>query len=91
MSNEEQKVVLCREYRSFFTKVVDCGNNKYSFFLVNPLNDFLAGGFWEICKTKQWGIKAKFDFSLYADQDSDVEKLYDSLVKLYKKKEKAIV
>lgn len=90
MSNEEQKVILCKEYREFFTKVVDCTRNKYSFFLINPLNDFLSGGFWEICKTKQWGIKAKYDFSLYADQDSDVEKLFDNLVKLYKKKDKAI-
>ena len=90
MSNEEQKVILCKEYREFFTKVIDCTRNKYSFFLINPLNDFLSGGFWEICKTKQWGIKAKYDFSLYADQDSDVEKLFDNLVKLYKKKDKAI-
>ena len=91
MSGEEQKVKLCKEYRDFFSKIVDYNRNKYSFFLVNPLNDFLSSGFWEICKTKQWGIKARFDFSLYADQDSDVEKLFDILVKLYKKKERTII
>ena len=35
--------------------------NKYSYFLVNPLNDFLSSGFCEICKTKEWGIKSNFD------------------------------
>jgi hypothetical protein len=91
MSGEEQKVRLCKEYRDFFAKIVDYNRNKYSFFLVNPLNDFLSSGFWEICKTKQWGIKAKYDFSLYADPDTDVEKLFDILVKLYRSKEKSII
>jgi hypothetical protein len=91
MSNEEQKVVLCREYRNFYMKVINYSRNKYSFFLINPLNYFLASGFWEICKTKQWGIKAKFDFSLYADEDSDAEKLFDSLVKLYKNRESQMI
>ena len=91
MSGEEQKVRLCKEYRDFFAKIVDYNRNKYSFFLVNPLNDFLSSGFWEICKTKQWGIKAKYDFSLYSDPDTDVEKLFDILVKLYRSKEKSII
>ena len=91
MSGEQQKVRLCKEYRDFFSKIVDYNRNKYSFFLVNPLNDFLSSGFWEICKTKQWGIKARYDFSLYADQNSDVEKLFDNLVKIYKNKEKTII
>lgn len=91
MSNEEQKVKLCKEYRDFYSKIVDYNRNKYSFFLVNPLNDFLNSGFWEICKTKQWGIKTKFDFSSYADQESDAERLFDLLIKQYKKKDRSII
>ena len=85
MSGERQKVSLCREYRDFFVKIIDLNRNKYSYFLVNPLNDFLSSGFWEICKTKEWGIKTNFDLSSYADENSDAEKMFDALVKYYQK------
>ena len=85
MSGEKQKVSLCREYRDFYVKIIDLNRNKYSFFLVNPLNDFLSNGFWEICKTKEWGIKTNFDLSSYADENSDAEKMFDALVKYYQK------
>ena len=85
MSGEKQKVVLCREFRDFFAKIIDYNRNKYSFFLVNPLNDFLNNDFWEICKTKEWGIKTKFDLSQYSDENSDAEKMFDGLVKQFKK------
>ncbi len=85
MSGEKQKVTLCREYRDFYVKIIDLNRNKYSFFLVNPLNDFLNNGFWEICKTKEWGIKTNFDLSSYADENSDAEKMFDALVKYYQK------
>jgi hypothetical protein len=85
MSGEKQKVSLCREYRDFYVKIIDLNRNKYSFFLVNPLNDFLSNGFWEICKTKEWGIKTSFDLSSYADENSDAEKMFDALVKYYQK------
>ena len=85
MSGEKQKVTLCREYRDFYVKIIDLNMNKYSFFLVNPLNDFLNNGFWEICKTKEWGIKTNFDLSSYADENSDAEKMFDALVKYYQK------
>ena len=85
MSGEKQKVTLCREYRDFYVKIIDLNRNKYSYFLVNPLNDFLSSGFWEICKTKEWGIKTTFDLSSYADENSDAEKMFDALVKLYQK------
>ena len=85
MSGEKQKVTLCREYRDFYVKIIDLNMNKYSFFLVNPLHDFLNDGFWEICKTKQWGIKTNIDFSSYADENSDAEKMFDALVKFYQK------
>jgi hypothetical protein len=52
---------------------------------VNPLNDFLNNGFWEICKTKEWGIKTPFDLSSYADENSDAEKMFDALIKYYQK------
>ncbi|MCQ2818235.1 MAG: RasGEF domain-containing protein, partial [archaeon] len=91
MSGEEQKVRLCTEYRDFYSKIVNFNNNRYSFFVVNPLHDFLKSGFWEICKNKHWGIKAKYDFSSYSDSESDAERLLDILVKLYKKKDKTIV
>ena len=85
MSGEKQKVSLCREYRDFYVKIIDINRNKYSFFLVNPLNDFLSSGFWEICKTKEWGIKTEFNISSYADENSDAEKMFDALVKYYQK------
>ena len=85
MSGEKQKVSLCREYRDFYVKIIDLNMNKYSFFLVNPLNDFLNNGFWEICKTKEWGIKSNIDFSTYADENSDAEKMFDFLVKHYQR------
>ena len=85
MSGEKQKVILCREFRDFFAKIIDYNRNKYSFFLVNPLNDFLNNDFWEICKTKEWGIKTKFDLSQYSDENSDAEKMFDGLVKQFKK------
>ena len=85
MSGEKQKVTLCREYRDFYVKIIDLNRNKYSYFLVNPLNDFLSNGFWEICKTKEWGIKTNFDLSSYADENSDAEKMFDALVKYYQK------
>ena len=85
MSGEKQKVSLCREYRDFFVKIIDLNRNKYSFFLVNPLNDFLNNGFWEICKTKEWGIKTNFDLSSCSDENSDAEKMFDALVKYYQK------
>jgi hypothetical protein len=85
MSGEKQKVTLCREYRDFYVKIFDLNRNKYSFFLVNPLNDFLNNGFWEICKTKEWGIKTPFDLSSYADENSDAEKMFDALIKYYQK------
>ena len=85
MSGEKQKVSLCREYRDFYVKIIDLNRNKYCFFLVNPLNDFLSNGFWEICKTKEWGIKTSFDLSSYADENSDAEKMFDALVKYYQK------
>ena len=85
MSGERQKVSLCREYRDFYVKIIDLNRNKYSYFLVNPLNDFLSNGFWEICKTKEWGIKTSFDLSSYADENSDAEKMFDALVKYYQK------
>jgi hypothetical protein len=85
MSGEKQKVILCKEFRDFFAKIIDYNRNKYSFFLVNPLNDFLNNDFWEICKTKEWGIKTKFDLSQYSDENSDAEKMFDGLVKQFKK------
>ncbi len=85
MSGEIQKVSLCREYRDFYVKIIDLNRNKYAYFLVNPLNDFLSNGFWEICKTKEWGIKTNFDLSPYADENSDAEKMFDALVKYYLK------
>ena len=85
MSGEKQKVSLCREYRDFYVKIIDLNRNKYSFFLVNPLNDFLNNGFWEICKPKEWGIKTNFDLSSYSDENSDAEKMFDALVKYYQK------
>ena len=85
MSGEKQKVTLCREYRDFYVKIIDLNRNKYSFYLVNPLHDFLSNGFWEICKTKEWGIKTSFDLSSYADENSDAEKMFDALVKYYQK------
>ena len=85
MSGEKQKVTLCREYRDFYVKIIDLNRNKYSFYLVNPLNDFLNNGFWEICKTKEWGIKTDFDLSSYADENSDAEKMFDALVRYYQK------
>ena len=87
MSGERQKVSLCREYRDFYVKIIDLNRNKYSYFLVNPLNDFLSNGFWEICKTKEWGIRTNFDLSSYADENSDAEKMFDALVKYYQKSE----
>ena len=85
MCGERQKVTLSREYKDFYVKISDLKGNTFSYFLVNPLNDFLSNGFWEICKTKEWGIKTNFDLNSYEDENSDAEKMFDALVKYYQK------
>ena len=35
ISGKKQKVILCREYRDFFAKIIDYNINKYIFLLIN--------------------------------------------------------
>lgn len=84
-ASEGQKAIISKEIQQFFLRIEMLQRAKYPFFVVNPLNDFLKFGFLEVNKTKQWGIKSRFDFITYSNPNADFGKLLDLLVKFHKK------
>ena len=80
------KTILSKEFKDFNILMRELSYNKYPFFKVNPLHDFLKFGFLEIFKSKIWDIKV-LDFSKFIEQnpiDSVIEVLVSNLTKILK-------
>ena len=79
------KFLISREYKDFNIVIEELIRNKYPYFQVNPLFDFLKIGFIEIFKTKKWNLKIKQDFSNYIDDTKNLNRLLEILVNNFKK------
>ena len=80
-SDEEDKINICRDFKDLIQKMEENSKQKYLFFKVNPLYDFLKFGFLEIFKPKKWGLKSKFDFSGYTNKLNKLDQLVNYLLK----------
>jgi len=84
-SVDTPKFLITKEYKDFNIVIEDLIRNKYPYFQVNPLYDFLNIGFTEIFKTKKWNLKIKQDFSNYIDDTKNLNRLLEILVNNFKK------
>ncbi len=84
-SNQEDKVKITREYRDFYLSIEELRKNKYAFFIVNPLYDFLKFGFLEIFKPKKWNLRLRIDFSQYTEDSTQLDQLLEFLITSFKK------
>ena len=82
-SEEEQKINICNDFKELLTGMEDNSQKKYLFFKMNPLYDFFKFGFLEIFKPERWGFKSRFDFSFYTTRLTDLDQLFNYLVKNY--------
>ena len=79
------KIFICDDFRNLIQKMEDISKEKYLFFKVNPLYDFLNFGFLEIFQPQKWGLKSRFDFSGYTTKLSKLDQLLNYLVKSFQK------
>ena len=82
---EKHKIFICRDFKELIQRMEDISKQKYLFFKVNPLYDFLKFGFLEIFNPKKWGLKSRFDFSGYTNKLSKLDQLLNYLVKSFQK------
>ena len=80
-SDENDKMSICKDFKDLIQKMEENSKQKYLFFKVNPLYDFLKFGFLEIFKPKKWGLKSKFDFSGYTNKLNKLDQLVNYLLK----------
>jgi len=82
---DKHKIFICKDFKDLIQKMDEISQQKYLFFKVNPLYDFLNFGFLEIFKPKKWGLKSRFDFSAYTNKLSKLDQLLNYLVKSFQK------
>ena len=82
---EKHKIFICNDFKGLIEKMDEISKEKYLFFKVNPLYDFLKFGFLEIFKPKKWGLKSRFDFSGYTRSLTKLDQLLNYLVKSFQK------
>jgi hypothetical protein len=78
---------ICKQYKEFNITIGELRKNKYSFFKLNPLYDFLKFGFLEFFKPKKWNIKLKIDISEFGDEELQgdrLDKAYNYLITKFK-------
>ena len=82
---DKHKIFICNDFKDLMQRIEDISKEKYLFFKVNPLYDFLKFGFLEIFSPKKWGLKSRFDFSAYTNKLSKLDQLLNYLVKSFQK------
>ena len=82
---DKHKIFICKDFKELIQRMEEISKQKYLFFKVNPLYDFLKFGFLEIFKPKNWGLKSRFDFSAYTNKLSKLDQLLNYLVKSFQK------
>jgi len=82
---DKHKIFICKDFKDLIQRMEEISQQKYLFFKVNPLYDFLNFGFLEIFKPKKWGLKSRFDFSAYTNKLSKLDQLLNYLVKSFQK------
>lgn len=78
-TSEDKRDLICSEYQQFIVLMNEYSKNRYLFFKMNPLYDFLHFGFLEIFKSKRWKLKMKFDLSIYTQKIDQLDKLLNFL------------
>lgn len=84
-AEENENLKISHDFTNFCLKLKEIKKNKYSFFKVNPLYDFLKHGYKEIFKPKRWDLKFKLDLYQYIDDSKKLDNLIEFLVKSFKK------
>jgi hypothetical protein len=84
-SSIQDKLAITRDYRDFYLSIEELRKNKYAFFIVNPLYDFLKFGFLEIFKPKKWNLRLRIDFSQYTEDSTQLNQLLEFLITSFKK------
>ena len=82
---DKHKIFICNDFKDLIQRMENISKEKYLFFKVNPLYDFLKFGFLEIFKPKKWGLKSRFDFSAYTNKLTKLDQLLNYLVKSLQK------
>ena len=82
---DKHKIFICNDFKDLIQRMDEISKQKYLFFKVNPLYDFLKFGFLEIFKPKKWGLKSRFDFSAYTNKLTKLDQLLNYLVKSFQK------
>ncbi len=82
---DKHKIFICKDFKDLINKMEEISKQKYLFFKVNPLYDFLNFGYLEIFTPKKWGLKSRFDFSSYINKLSKLDQLLNYLVKSFQK------
>ena len=82
---DRHKIFICNDFKDLIQRMENISKEKYLFFKVNPLYDFLKFGFLEIFKPKKWGLKSRFDFSAYTNKLTKLDQLLNYLVKSLQK------
>ena len=82
---DKHKIFICNDFKDLIQRMEDISKEKYLYFKVNPLYDFLKFGFLEIYNPKKWGLKSRFDFSAYTNKLSKLDQLLNYLVKSLQK------
>jgi len=80
-------VEICKQYKEFNITIGELRKNKYSFFKLNPLYDFLKFGFLEFFKVKKWNIKSRIDISEFGEEELQgdrLDKMYNYLITKFK-------
>lgn len=81
----EEKLKISKEYKDFTLAIISYHRLKYSFFKVNPLNDFLSFGFLEIFKPRKWNLKLRMDLSEFTQNLDQLDQLMEFLIANFKK------
>lgn len=82
---KEDKDKLSKGFKDYYIVHEGLVKNRYSFFKVNPLYDFLKFGFLELFKPKKWNLKKVADLSQYIEKESGLDQLFELLTLHFKK------
>jgi hypothetical protein len=85
IKSQDDKFSITKDYRDFYLSMEELRKNKYGFFIVNPLYDFLKFGFLEIFKPKKWNLRLRIDFSQYTEDSTQLDQLLEFLITSFKK------
>lgn len=82
-SDIQTNLEISKHYNQFNITIGELTKNKYSFFKLNPIHDFLKFGFLEYFKPRKWNIRLKIDLQQINEDElhgDSLDKLYNSLI-----------